>query len=127
MAVRGPPTTAEAVLTTLLVDNHVTSWKVAAEGQTSVFVLRLTSNHEQPAIANTTGQWRRKPPSQLRRDQQRADKRRKQVGQVANKQDSSSAKEVFPVNVGNGLVGECRSTDIDRPTRLEEGRADSAV
>ena len=36
-------------------------------------------------------------------------------------------KKVSPINVGNELVEECRSTDIDRPMQLEEGQTGFAI
>ena len=74
MPVVGLPTAVEVVVSTLLTTQRLTSWKVAGENESTVLVLRFRQDGSQPCTAseNSRGQWRRKPPSQLRRDQQRA-------------------------------------------------------
>ena len=78
MPVTGLPVAAEAVLSSLLSTQELSSWKVASENQTTVVVLRFKQDGGRPSIAddNSHGHWRRKPPAQIRRDQHRAQKRR---------------------------------------------------
>ena len=59
----------------LLADHHVKSWKVAGEGQDTVFVLRLNSSQQGQGAAITTGYWRKKSAAQVRRDRTRAEDR----------------------------------------------------
>jgi len=78
MPVTGLPVAAEAVLSSLLSTHGLSSWKVAGKNQTTVVVLRFQQDGGRPFTAseNSHGHWRRKPPAQIRRDQQRALERR---------------------------------------------------
>ena len=80
MPVTGLPAAVETTLSALLAENAVKSWKIAGEGANTVVVLRLepvesersTNMAEPVSMHSTQAQYfRRKPPSQLRRDQQR--------------------------------------------------------
>jgi hypothetical protein len=77
MPVAEIPAALERVLGTLLVDNTITSWKVAAEGSNTTLVVRLvTAGPDQHGAScqqsSQHATYRKKPPSQIRRDQQRA-------------------------------------------------------
>ena len=78
MPVAGLPAAAETALNALLADNNVSSWKIVGEGASTVIILRHNpqsySSAENMADSNSThGQhFRRKPPSQIRRDQERS-------------------------------------------------------
>ena len=83
MPVSGLPATLEVTLTSLLQENAISSWKIVSEGAKSTVVLRLCSNDFIPNMATTmdsvnmTGRvnkvsYRRKPPSQYKRDFLRA-------------------------------------------------------
>ncbi|KAK7088476.1 hypothetical protein V1264_022393 [Littorina saxatilis] len=76
MSVLGLPKTVESILTTIIGDHALISWKVTGEGDKPVVVLRFNSG-QQDGEASTlpVGGWRRKPPSQIRRDQKRAEDR----------------------------------------------------
>eukprot|EP00745_Piridium_sociabile_P025192 TRINITY_DN39908_c0_g1_i2.p1 TRINITY_DN39908_c0_g1~~TRINITY_DN39908_c0_g1_i2.p1 ORF type:complete len:240 (+),score=42.45 TRINITY_DN39908_c0_g1_i2:91-810(+) len=99
MPVTGLPATLERTLNALMMDTSVSSWKVAGEGDNTIVVLRLkpVSNPATPTMAepvlNRTTQvqyYRRKPPSQVRRDQERA--RQQQQRQASEKRaDRDSA------------------------------------
>ena len=89
MPVSGLPGAVEVTLTALLQDNSVTSWKVAGEGDSTVVVLRLkpansTTTTMADPVLNRGSQvqyFRKKPPCQVRRDQERARKGRQQAKQ----------------------------------------------
>eukprot|EP00745_Piridium_sociabile_P042767 TRINITY_DN865_c0_g1_i1.p1 TRINITY_DN865_c0_g1~~TRINITY_DN865_c0_g1_i1.p1 ORF type:complete len:303 (+),score=67.47 TRINITY_DN865_c0_g1_i1:174-1082(+) len=81
MPVTGLPVTLEKTLTALLTDNTVSSWKIAGESDNTVVVLRLrpatqvsTTTMADPVLNRRTQveYFRKKAPSQVRRDQQRA-------------------------------------------------------
>ncbi|KAL8561584.1 hypothetical protein ACOMHN_024820 [Nucella lapillus] len=86
MPVTGLPATVETALTALLTTNSVSSWKIAGEGDSTVVVLRLKSvdsqmstNMAEPVLNRTqTEFFRRKSPSELRRDQERARQQKQQ-------------------------------------------------
>ena len=68
MPVTGLPAASEAALTTLIQTQGLLSWKVVGEGRTTVVVLRFQPEDGQP-FANASSQYyRRKAPSQRRRD-----------------------------------------------------------
>lgn len=96
MEALGLPRAATAVLTTLLAEHSVSSWKLAGEGDTTVFILRL-------CIKETTGEqplqpvaWRRKPPCQRRRDVRRAILHQQQRG--------NGSRQTSQANVNNNQV-----------------------
>ena len=78
MPITGLPVAVEAVLSSLLPTHVLSSWKVAGENDTTVAVLRFKQDGEQAGTSteHSRGHWRRKPPSQMRRDQQRAQERK---------------------------------------------------
>lgn len=85
MAVPGLPRAAECVLTSLLAENHVTSWKVTGDGSTAVFILRLSADNNTTGAPLQRKSWRRKAPCELRRDQDRAQLRHQsRQGQSTN-------------------------------------------
>ena len=83
----GLPRTVQILLSTLLSENVVSSWKVSSseEGKSAVFILRLTPVSEHSSTRGlhqgAVGQWRKKSPSETRRDAQRAFHRRQQQQQ----------------------------------------------
>eukprot|EP00745_Piridium_sociabile_P024463 TRINITY_DN3871_c0_g2_i2.p1 TRINITY_DN3871_c0_g2~~TRINITY_DN3871_c0_g2_i2.p1 ORF type:complete len:303 (-),score=53.62 TRINITY_DN3871_c0_g2_i2:237-1145(-) len=94
MPVTGLPAAVETTLSALLAENSVSSWKIAGEGVNTVVVLRLkpvdpevtTTNMAAEPVLNRNTQvqyYRRKPPSQVRRDQERA---KQQKGKVTDRQ-----------------------------------------
>ncbi|XP_070182374.1 uncharacterized protein [Littorina saxatilis] len=77
MSVLGLPKTVESILTTIIADHALISWKVTGEGDKPVVVLRFNSADQQDGEPTLpVGAWRRKPPSQIRRDKKRAEDRR---------------------------------------------------
>ena len=72
MPVLGLPRAAEDILTTLLVNHEVTSWKITGEGNSTVFVLRMSSAPQSTGSPLRPSAWRRKAPSDVRRDVRRA-------------------------------------------------------
>ena len=83
MPVAGLPTALDSALEVLLTENAVSSWKISAEGRKTIVVLRLVTTTD-PDMADfthphtATQHFRRKPPSQVRRDQRRAAERTRQ-------------------------------------------------
>ncbi len=83
LPVAGLPTALDSALEALLTENAVSSWKISAEGRKTTVVLRLVTTTD-PDMADfthphtATQHFRRKPPSQVRRDQRRAAERTKQ-------------------------------------------------
>ena len=101
MPVAGLPAAVEKTLTALLCDNAVSSWKIAGEGDNTVVVLRLKpvdtadTVMADPAL-NRSSQvqyYRRKPPGQVRRDQERA---RQQMRKHQAEQQQNSECHVLP-------------------------------
>ena len=88
MPVTGLPAAVESALNTLLDTNHVTSWKITGESNSSVVIIRL-SQHDTDDVTDInsrrqTHTWRKKPPAQVRRDADRARKWRREVGLCDN-------------------------------------------
>ena len=77
------PTALDNALEALLTENAVSSWKISSEGRKTIVVLRLVTTTD-PDMADfthphtATQHFRRKPPSQVRRDQRRAAERTRQ-------------------------------------------------
>ena len=121
MPVVGLPTTVEDVLSTLLCNSSVTSWKVAGTEGGSVFVLRLKGNQSQTDSAMTPAPvaWRRKPPSQQLRDQRRAELHYTKVG---NKDSDTSNFDSFALQKEDVSMCGIRSNENDsnrRPTEVQ--------
>eukprot|EP00745_Piridium_sociabile_P026525 TRINITY_DN4238_c0_g1_i6.p1 TRINITY_DN4238_c0_g1~~TRINITY_DN4238_c0_g1_i6.p1 ORF type:complete len:306 (-),score=64.70 TRINITY_DN4238_c0_g1_i6:208-1125(-) len=104
MPVTGFPATLERTLTALMVDNAISSWKVAGEGDNTTVVLRLkpvstpattTTNMAGPVLNRSTQiqYFRRKPPSQIRRDQERARQQRQASEQQQRKTSESQHRD----------------------------------
>ena len=101
MPVAGLQAAAKGALNALLVDNNVSSWKVVGDGDSTLIVLRLkphahSSSADMADWHNTQGQYfRRKPPSQIRRDRERSRLRNEQSTEAeeasGNKFDFSSS------------------------------------
>ena len=76
MPISGLPVSLEAVLGSLLQQNSISSWKVTGTGaENTVVVLRLTSQTHADIEPPTTLRYRKKPPSQLKRDRERLQQR----------------------------------------------------
>ena len=128
MPVAGLPAAAESALNALLADNNVSSWKVVGEGDSTVIVLRLkphthSSSANMADSRNTQGQYfRRKPPSQIRRDQERSRLRNEQ----STKADQASGNNFdFPpltfssLNTNLQMTTQDTATEKCRPARTE--------
>ncbi|KAK7445359.1 hypothetical protein BaRGS_00040347, partial [Batillaria attramentaria] len=72
MPVEGLPPTVEAMLNALLTKNSLSPYKIEGRGDSAVVILRLTGG-QPPNMART---YRKKPPSQVRRDKKRAEEKR---------------------------------------------------
>ena len=95
MTAVGLPTAAGTALQALLHEHFVTSWKIVGSGENLTFVLRLSpaaiDSYTATSFAHTQDNkeppvqcYRRKPPSQIRRDQKRAEERTVKVCQQAS-------------------------------------------
>jgi len=94
MPALGLPKTVSGILSAILLDYSVISWKVAAENDKPVVVLRFgTSTQQDGEPVINTGTWRRKAPSQIRRDQQRT----KQKYKVNDQRTYSRSRGEMPV------------------------------
>ena len=72
------PAAVSAAIESLLLDNELTSWKLAFDGKSTVAVLRFTPTIETTNGERTTTSYRKKTASQIRRDQQRSERRHKE-------------------------------------------------
>ena len=80
MPVAGLPAAAEASLSSLLASQELSSWKVVGEpGASTVVVLRFCIRGGRPLLEarDVRGTFRRKPPSMVKRDRQRAEQHRR--------------------------------------------------
>jgi hypothetical protein len=131
------PTAAEipaevvTMLTAVFTDKKMTSYKILGEMDTTVVILRLanTPSSQQKSVANARPSiscYKRKSPSQLRRDRKRAEQRRqwKEETKASERQLISSAQtETLVNNLGNE---QSENSDI-RPTQRVTQFAKSSV
>ena len=81
MSVVELPTALDSALVALLNEKLFRSWKVTEENQNAVVIIRLTAVHtlgtaiesQRNIAAITQCSYRRRPPSQLKRDKKRAE------------------------------------------------------
>ena len=119
MPVVGLPTAVEAALGSLLTEKSLSSWKIADNGDTTVIVLRLRADadcqqhgdhydQERPTL-----HYRRKSPSQLRRDNQRAYHRKQQQQASVTHQasDLNVSASPFEMHKDIGVMGARPMTD----------------
>ena len=82
------PIALDTALRALLSCHSVSSWKIAAEGQNPTVILRLRpETHEsarQDGAKLHTVAFKRKPPSQINRDRQRAEEYKQRRDQIEN-------------------------------------------
>ena len=105
MPVSGLPTALEAAVNALLQQHSITSWKISADGEKNpVVILRLTEfthlqgGKDNSEVSKSTCpqlQYRRKPPSQVRRDRRRAEERRNLRTKDNQKQASDDESVTF--------------------------------
>ena len=86
MPVEGLPSTLEAFLNSMLHVNTLSSFKIDSRGDNTAIVLRFTG---QPCQSANT--YRKKPPSQIQRDRNRAQQRRLTLHSQASQTFDSSA------------------------------------
>ena len=72
MPVIGLPFAVEGALNNLLTTSFVTSWKIQGFGRKSTIVINMVDEQGVMADRNTV-QYKRKPPSQIRRDRERTE------------------------------------------------------
>ena len=125
MPVAGLPTAVETSLNALLSENFISSWKIVGEGDTTVFVLRL-----KPQLSKTTTNmapplpihYRKKPPSQIKRDndraKQRQDQRDKQLQEKASDLSDSAETLQIPSLFLSPMFQDTQQC-VDRPTTTE--------
>ena len=90
----GLPNAVQTLLASLSATQEMSSWKVVGEKRQTIVILRFTddpactgnSRHDTQLQHPAYGHWRRKPLSAIRRDQERAMKRRQQLQQQQNEQ-----------------------------------------
>ena len=97
MPVDGLPPAVEGALINLLSNGHVSSWKINGHGSTATLVLNFIEK-EQGVMADQpfSLHYRKKPPSQIRRDQTRSDmlNTNKQKSKDIKSNDENCVKEV---------------------------------
>ena len=104
MSVTGLPAAADNALSTLLATEKLSSWKVDGTEHQTVIVLRFT--RRQPyAIDNTKASFRRKPPSQVSRDRDRAQRHREYMNAYSTHHSSG------PLEL-NGEDNPCDSANV---------------
>ena len=123
MPVVGLLTALESALVTLLNDKLLRSWKITEENQNAVVVIRSTAVHtpwiaidpqrDSAAIAQCS--YRRRPPSQLKRDKKRAEE--------FQQKKWTSLQEI---QVSDGNTDTVFDTDLFLPT-LPVSQADISV
>ena len=98
MPVAGLPVAVEALLTSLITTDVLSSWKVAGEGGNNTVVLRFKPASG-PPCQYQRGTWHRKTPSRLRRDLRRSERHRTngeqqflQTGSIENAISESDKK-----------------------------------
>ena len=129
MPVNGLPFAVEGALNNLLSTSYVTSWKIQGHGQTTTIVIKMFD--EQGVMAeNATVQYKKKPPSQVRRDRQRTEdfrhthlqkeeKERKQEEMETEKREQEKKNTEEELNT----IQETRRVKIDlehRPTTSDK-------
>ena len=113
MPVTGLPAAAEAALTSLLQTHGLLSWKVVNEGRPTVVVLRFQPDDEQPFSKVSSQHYRRKPPSQRRRDLKRHITFQQRYEHFSDSSQSRSTSQVdFPSN--------CYPIAGDRPNATDK-------
>ena len=91
MTVTGLPAAADNALSTLLATENLSSWKVDGTEYQTVVVLRFTKSKCQPfEIDNAKSSFRRKPPSQVTRDRERAQRHREYMNTHSTYHSSGS-------------------------------------
>lgn len=90
MTTRGLPPRLQQFLFGLANDVGLSSWKISSQGDNTTVVLRFCTGLPSSDNTNTEVGYRRKPPSQLRRDKERAEKHQlqKQQNKASDIQDS---------------------------------------
>ena len=110
MPVAAFPATVETLLTSLLSTNSLSTWKIAGEPENVVVVLRFRQDGQQPFLRHEQerGQWKRKTPSQIKRDRQRTERHRNIGEQQKAELDS------FPLNLTKSdLVSNSHSSGVE--------------
>ena len=101
------PSALDIALKALLGSYSVSSWRIAAESQNPIVILRLRPLPLQSACQNglpvpsNTVLFRKKSPSQIRRDKQRTEQFRQRTDRVVNReivQEVSVNKSAFQEN-----------------------------
>jgi len=121
MPVVGLPTTVELALESLLAEKSLSSWKITGQGDTTVVVLRLRSEgnfqHGDHDAAKHNQYYRRKNPSQLRRDQQRAQQRiMKKSSQLQASELNATASPFIPTIDKEHLLVDIENRPIENNT-----------
>ena len=131
MPVAGLPAAAETAQNALLADNNVSSWRVDGEGDSTVIVLRLkphahSSSANMADSHNTQGQYiRGKPPSQIRRDQERSRLRNEQSTKAGGNNFDFPSLTFSSLNTNLQMTTQDTATAQCRPARTEITTDDS--
>ena len=110
MPVSGLPDAVEVLLTSLIEKSMLTSWKVVGERRHTVVVLRFEADDSHPDSTAVPSRvhWRKKTPSQLRRDQGRVAMHSSRNGEKSLLSRHSPVKSVErDVDVNSSLNARC--------------------
>ena len=118
MPVTGLPDAAEAALSTLVHSQGLKSWKIVNEGRSTVVVLRFLPENGQPYAETSSQYFRRKPPSQLRRDSLRRVSFQQRCGHSSNRPQPHANDDVFRPNCDE--VDKTRQEDENKPNTSKE-------
>jgi hypothetical protein len=122
MPLQGLPTSLENLLHYVLKENKISSFKLECQGEKSVVVLRLTALTEQEAaMADTSTTFRRKSPSQVKRDKRRAEqfKASKTKTGESSTNDSTKGNYCLQSTSNSSYIRECRPTTNKRTDSFE--------
>ena len=100
MPVVGLPTVLESALVALLNEKLLRSWKIRAGYQNTIVVIRLATEPQRDSTAVTQCSYRHGPPSQLRRDTNRAEEfqQKKLSSLQENQANDANIDTVFETN-----------------------------
>ena len=99
MPVNGLPFAVEGALNNLMINGHVTSWRIHGHGTTATLILKFSENG-QGVMADQPNSihYKKKPPSQVKRDQIRSDTYHSEKQETKQtKKDSTQQKEKIEV------------------------------
>ena len=102
MPVDGLPFAVEGALNNLLSTSHVSSWKIQGNGRNATIVLKLCENRQgvmADQLSNTQVYYKKKPPSHVQRDRERAEEFHTERQRQANKRDNIEQDTIHDMDI----------------------------